>query len=1047
VPRFLMGFDIGGGSGRCALVDVAGGPGLVAARPWSGTGSGGPGNEFDLERMFAALAEAAREVVGRAGPGCQVLGIAVAGMRFGSVVEASDGAPILATTNRDARAVGEAFGMAAEAGDDWQRRSGHWPAPILTSARLRWLRVNQPEQLRLAAHVLSPDAWLAGRLCGERALDRSQAGVTGLFDLAAESWSAEALAALELPAGILPPVVDAGTPLGKLDAAAAEALGLPAGTPVAVGGADTQCALLGMGALAVGSTGAVCGTTLPLQRVVSEARGDAAGALWLEPHVLPHHFVLESNAGPTGECLDWLGAALYPDAPNPALRLLAEASLAEPGAGGMLSTLGAQVMNARQLALPVGDLTLSHLLGSAAEARPRMARAVVEGLAFAVRANLEQLEAAAPASVGTPLRLGGGMSRSGTWTSLLAEALGEPVEVASFSESTVLGAALCAGVGAGVYGSLAEAAEAQVQVATVVPEPAAVERYAGIYPRWREIGALRQESQAAVQGHAIQALISGASGAGSAARAAARPRILVTADLDPQALEQLGEIGEVESASYREVGRLLTGPPLVEALQGFSVFVTEIDLVDSRSLLELPELQVVATCRGDAVNVDVAACTTLGVPVLHTPGRNADAVADLTLAFLLALARKLPEATAFLRDPQVEAGDMGSMGRAFGTLRGQELWRKTVGLVGLGAVGRQVAARLRPFGVRVLSFDPWIDAEAAALAGVELVELDPLLAASDFVSLHAAVTDASRGLMGASAFAAMKPGAFLVNTARAALVDEDALLAALEDGSLAGAALDVFNVEPPGADHPLLRSGRVIATPHVGGNTFEIGAHQGRIVSDDLARLFAGETPHHLLNREVLDAFDPSGAAPRPEPDAATRAELLEHPPPSVTDLQRDKKKPAASRPAEAAAPTARSAADEAARGRMRAILESFTTAFGQDPAVAARAAGGDVTLHFHVTDLDLEFFLQLREGAVAAGVGAPAQPAPVALKMRAQVLDGMLSGRINATQEAMNGGISFSGDAGKAMTLMQLQDDLQRLYVAASDRLGGPGELPAATD
>ncbi len=882
--RLLMGLDLGGGGVRCLLVDAQGLESHSTLLPW--LEFGGNGADFDLEAAFARVGAVCRAALARAGAGAEVIGIGVSAVRFGTVVLDADGRALLAATNRDSRGALEAFALAAEAGAELQERTGHWPMAVGTLGRLRVL--GKQGLLGRAHAVLALDDWVAWRLTGQLATDFSQAGVTGCWDVAAGRWAAEVLARVGASEAMLPPVRAAGARLGVLGAGAAEALGLSPGVPVAVGGGDTQCALLGMGVLAAGSAGAVCGTTLPIQQVALAPRADAKGALWLEPHLAPGAYVLESNAGPVGEAIEWLGKLLHPGARSGAERLLAEAAEVAPGAGGLLSAFGVQLHDARRLAFPVGDLALSHLLGRPEDGRAWLARAVLEGVGFAVRANLEQIRACAGRGEAA-LRLGGGMSRSRVFADLVANVLGEPIEVASVAESTALGAALCAGVAAGVWSDLPAAARALPDPTRVLPDAAAAAVYAELYPRWREWLEAKKPGEAIAQGQALRALAQQAAQRGEVGPAP-RPRILASADLDEEALASLRALGELEYASYRKVGRLLVGEKLVEALRGFEVFVTEIDLVDAKSLLELPELRVVAACRGDAVNVDAEACAALCIPVLHAPGRNADAVADLTLAFLLALARKLPDALVYLRDPEVKAGDLAAMGRAYASLRGRELWRKTVGLVGLGAVGRKVAERLLPFGVRLLVYDPWLAPEGAIRAGAEPVSLEELLEQSDFVSLHAAVTDASRGLIGAAEIARMRPGACLVNTARAALVDEAALADALGAGRLGGAALDVFSVEPPGADHPLLAAKNLIATPHVGGNTAEIGAHQGRIVSDDLARWLAGGMPRHVVKREALAGFSWSGT--RRPVDAATREWLLARPAPSLTDLQRDKGKP-----------------------------------------------------------------------------------------------------------------------------------------------------------
>jgi autoinducer 2 (AI-2) kinase len=501
--------------------------------------------------------------------------------------------------------------------------------------------------------------------------------------------------------------------------------------------------------------------------------------------------------------------------------------------------------------------------------------------------------------------------------------------------------------------------------------------------------------------------------------------------------------------------RMLTGPALVEALRGVHVFVTEIDVADAAALVRCDDLRAIVVCRGDAVNVDVEACSALGIPVLHTPARNADAVADLALAFMLMLARKLAAANGFLREPGGEAGDMGRMGRAFGEFQGRELWHKTVGLVGLGAVGRKVIERLRGFGARVLVHDPHLSEDAVRLHGAEPAGLDELLAASDFVSLHASVTDASRGMIGERELARMGEGSFLINTARAALVDEEALVRALASGRLGGAALDVFAVEPPGADHPLLALPNVVATPHLGGNTADVAAHQGRIVVDELSCLQRGATPAHCLNPETLDSWSWAQRRERPAPDVLER--IGRGPGPAVSDLQRksapvEKATPrpiAASKPpassTEGAAPDAGAGPETEIRARFEAVLAAFTSGIASDAALAAFAEGAaDVDLHFVVSDLGSQFHVGFAGGAVRTGLGPPAVEAAVQLKLSADLLDGMFTGRRNPMQAAMNGELSFSGDAAKAMTLNQIQGDLERLYHAAREQAGDPGDLSA---
>ena len=1055
---YLMALDAGGGGGHCLLVDVGSGGCTRTFRPWThptAADTNGLGTDLDLELIWAALAAAAREAMQRAGaPPEQVLAVAATSMRHTTVVLDAGGAVLLATPNRDSRAVGDAFQLASDYGTDLYARTGQWPSPLTTAARLRWLATSRPQTWARAATVMSLSDWIAFRLSAVAGSEPSQASATLLLDVAQRDWAWDLAKELGIPRRLLPPLHQAGTRIGTLSAAAAAAFGLRAGIPVGAGGADTQSGLLGAGAVAAGHVGVVAGTTVPVQMVVDQPIVDGHERLWTSCHLVRGHWVLESNAGAMGEALDWFARLLYPDAAHPVARFLAEAGLSDPGASGILSTVGTSVMNARELRLPTGSVTLSHL-STARDSRNRrhLERAIVEGMAYAVRANLEQLREVAGTSVPavSALRLAGGMSRSEVFTQLVSDVTSLPVEVGATRESTALGAALCAGVAAGVYRDLEAGAQAfRRQARTLQPDAERARGYCELYGGWQELRAAGAAADTLAAQLILPATLKAMSDAAAAHAPQARPRMLVTADMDDEGLAALRALGDVEYASFRQMMRLLTGPTLVEALRGVQVFVTEVDVVDADALRQLPDLRVVAACRGDAVNVDVAACTAFGVPVLHAPGRNADAVADLTVAFLLMLARRLPAACAFLRQPGIDAGDMGRMGQAFTSLQGRELWHKTVGLVGFGAVGRAVTRRLRAFGARVLVHDPHVTAAPIVLADAEPVTFDALLERSDFISLHAAVTEQSRGMIDAAALSRMRPGACLVNTARAALVDEAALTDALRSEHLGGAALDVFSVEPPGSDHPLLALDTVIATPHVGGNTIDVATHQGRIIAAELSRLLTGEPPLHAVNPQTLGGFDWN--APRPAPSADVLERLATQPGPAVSDLQRAPS--AATRPAPAATPAPVTAAAAVSaevpaetRERMRRILRGFVERITHDAALRAFATGKHVALRFTLNDLGLVFYLEVHDGAVAADLGDPSARPDVELRMRAEILDGMFTGQVNPMQAAMGGRLSFNGDTVKAMTLQNMQADLSRLYTQAREEVGDPGDLAAIPD
>jgi len=332
-------------------------------------------------------------------------------------------------------------------------------------------------------------------------------------------------------------------------------------------------------------------------------------------------------------------------------------------------------------------------------------------------------------------------------------------------------------------------------------------------------------------------------------------RILVTARMEESGVEALREYGEVLYEPYRQTHRVFAGDMLVEKLDGIDILVTEGDHLTADVIEKLTTLQVICDCRGTPVNVDIPAATKRGIPVLNTPGRNADAVADLTVCLMIMLARHVPNVMRLMRDRTADSHPLQMMMQIFLKFEGVELWRKTVGIIGLGVVGRAVAARLRPFGANLVAYDPYLDQGVFDALGVRPVDLETLLCESHFVTLHAKVTPETIGMLGADQFAMMKPTAYFVNLARAVLTDEDALADALREKRIAGAALDVFTKEPPPVDHPLLQLDNVIALPHIGGTTAEVAVHQTRIAVPDIARVIRGQKPLHCVNPETLDSF------------------------------------------------------------------------------------------------------------------------------------------------------------------------------------------------
>ena len=395
--NYLMSLDIGGSGGRCMLVKPETGEITVATRAWRHPANPTAGVwsfDLDTDLIWSLLREAIGEVCPRANVRAeQIAAIAVTGMRHGLVVVDAQGNPLMTHANIDARAVEQSMILAGEYGEVLYERSGHWPAPINGAPVLLWMKEHLPEAMLDASAVLSVSDWVAYRLTGEMVFEATQAAETTLFDLRSGDWAADLIVEFGLRREIFPRLVTAGERLGALLAGAAAQLGLEAGIPVVVGGADTQSGMLGVGALAPGQLGVIAGTTAPIQLVSDKALVDPEKRLWTSVHLVRGRYVLESNAGAMGNALEWIAGALYPGLPDPVPALLAEAARAPAGASGVISTLGASLFNASDLSLPVDNFSFSTANRQPSDGeRSFLVRAVVEGLAYSVRANIEQIQ-------------------------------------------------------------------------------------------------------------------------------------------------------------------------------------------------------------------------------------------------------------------------------------------------------------------------------------------------------------------------------------------------------------------------------------------------------------------------------------------------------------------------------------------------------------------------------------------------------------------------------------------------------------------------------
>lgn len=331
-------------------------------------------------------------------------------------------------------------------------------------------------------------------------------------------------------------------------------------------------------------------------------------------------------------------------------------------------------------------------------------------------------------------------------------------------------------------------------------------------------------------------------------------KAFVTAGFTPEGISILSKHLRVEMGGWGKDGIKLPPAQLARAAAGSDFLVVGYEEVTREVLEALPGLRAVACARGGVrASVDVDAATTMGIPVIYTPGRNAGAVADVAFGLMLAEARKITLSNHLIRNRDWERATWDVAGTTpVKRFKGPELAWKKIGIIGFGTVGKQLAQRARGFEMDILVSDPFYEEKDLVPWGAKLVTLETLMAEADFVVVACVLNEKTRGMISRGKIALMKPTAYFINPARGAIVDEMALYEALRGHKIAGAGLDVLIEEPINHDHPFLDLENVTITPHIGGASDDIVTRHSVMIARDIEALITGRRPQNVANPEVL---------------------------------------------------------------------------------------------------------------------------------------------------------------------------------------------------
>lgn len=498
---YLLAIDAGTGTLRALLFDTRGARVRVETQPrrYVPDPSGGDFlTVFDAAALWRDLCALLRSLLRGADVEPEaVLGVSATAQRFSYVFLDEQGEVLYAGPNLDARGAFTQAEIEATLGPKYYQRTGQWPPLTSALARLLWFRMEARDVFDRIRHVLMLNDWILYQLCGHIHSEVTAASASGLLDVVTGSWSASIRDAFGLQGLQPPPLTSAGQPVGTVSPEAARATGLRAGTPVLVGGADTQCALLGSGSWGADQLCVVAGTTAPLCYVVASPHVDPEKRVWTSCHLEPDRWILEANSQWAGYVIQWVRDLVTSAADDRAPRadvyawLETKAMGVPPGSDDTYALLGPAIMDEKCFHVIRPGVLLfpppAHPLTERPAGVGHLFRSAMENITFALRANLELLKGIRPIRP-ERLHVTGGLAKSRLFRQILSDCLELPVSVARVREGSAMGTAVCAATGAGLFPSLEEA-----QQGLVVPEESLepnaenVEIYGAAFERWRTL--------------------------------------------------------------------------------------------------------------------------------------------------------------------------------------------------------------------------------------------------------------------------------------------------------------------------------------------------------------------------------------------------------------------------------------------------------------------------------------------------------------------------------------------------------------------------------